>query len=191
MSSSEEPKYDWLSDAFLQTIVRNQLQQSDFVIKSYDITSATEKGENFLGTVFRAKVEIEHAQEQRSLNFIIKAQAGDDMDEVAQAFQAYKREVEMYTTVLPAMQMILQNAGIDIVLGPKCYYIKATDVLVLEDLKERGMEMKDRIQGLDLEHTKKTLETLAAFHAASMVYLQKVFQSRIVKSYSFHSLDYF
>lgn len=48
------------------------------------------------------------------------------------------------------------------------------DVMVLSDLKLEGYAMEDRFERLGLEHAKLTLSKLAKFHAAGLLYKERV-----------------
>lgn len=48
------------------------------------------------------------------------------------------------------------------------------DVMVLSDLKLEGYAMADRFERLGLEHAKLTLSKLAKFHAAGLLYKERV-----------------
>lgn len=54
------------------------------------------------------------------------------------------------------------------------------DVLVLSDLKVDGYVMADRFERLDLEHARLTLSKLAKFHAAGVLYRERVCVGLIV-----------
>lgn len=56
------------------------------------------------------------------------------------------------------------------VLGGK----EPVDIIILEDLKPAGYVNAKRQELLDLQHCELTLEKLAKFHAASVLYVEKV-----------------
>lgn len=179
MGESDVPTFDWLNKHFLAEIVQNEFQWSsnEFNVDSFDVTPASAKGENYLGTLLRVKVYITKDKESISRYYVIKTAAGDGncSEEVANQFGVYPKEMEMYETVLPAFTAIWKEAGFDVAFGPKCFgiYRDPVDIIVLEDLKQSGFVMKDRLVGFDMSHTNLVVERLAQFHATSIIYLEK------------------
>lgn len=181
--SNDQAEFKWLDVELMKTVVAKQLHETgllaqeniDIEIKS--VKPAISAGENFLGVVLRVTVEASVNNTKRLLNYVVKAQAGDKLDEIAVALNAYPTEIEMYTKILPALQEMLNKAGIEISLAPKCYHVQQKGehtVIVLEDLRDTGFANEDRIKGLDLQHALKTIERMAALHAASMTYHERV-----------------
>lgn len=48
------------------------------------------------------------------------------------------------------------------------------DLILMEDLNLGGYKAANRLVGLDYDHVKLTIAKLAKFHAASVVYVEKV-----------------
>ncbi|XP_033204918.1 uncharacterized protein LOC117165700 [Bombus vancouverensis nearcticus] len=79
----------------------------------------------------------------------------------------FQNEVAFYTHVWPALNE-LQTNGKEVFGGVAKIYAARIDLIVMEDLRERGFKMEDRRKGLQLEHLKRTLKALAGFHALSL-----------------------
>ena len=81
----------------------------------------------------------------------------------------FEKEIDMYTTVLPAMIEYQTQDGPKILPPfPKCYYGKfdgVNGVLVLENLRFRGYKGLDLKIGLNLNETQAVMKTFAEFHA--------------------------
>ncbi|XP_014283124.1 uncharacterized protein [Halyomorpha halys] len=76
----------------------------------------------------------------------------------------FHREVELYNKLLNNFHELIVDNTI-----PKCYLARSDDIVVLEDLTFKGFKNKNVFEPLDLLHCKKTLETIAKFHAASFI----------------------
>lgn len=79
---------------------------------------------------------------------------------------AYKKEIFIYNFLLKEFDKM----GLDTSFSPKCYLCKDDEVLVLEDIAQKGFKLTDRIKFLDLEHLKSSLESLATYHGCSFLY---------------------
>lgn len=78
----------------------------------------------------------------------------------------FRNEVAFYNHVWPALEK-LQNKNIIFNGIPKIYVAKS-DLIVMEDLREKGYIMADRRKGLELDKLKLVLKALAGFHALSL-----------------------
>lgn len=76
----------------------------------------------------------------------------------------------MYLEVVPEMEQLYRDVGVEVNFGAEAYQIQATDYYVLlEDLRPRGFRNANRLEGLDQAHTESVLRKLAQWHAASAV----------------------
>lgn len=79
----------------------------------------------------------------------------------------------MYSTYLPAFEKLYRDAGHSMELVPKCLEIGEIEgnlYFIFEDLAIQGYLSADRTKGLDMTHMRLSLQKLAEFHAASVVY---------------------
>ena len=84
--------------------------------------------------------------------------------EYLEQFGVFKKEKSVFADVLPKLEHIYPG------LTPKCYYAD-NNLLVFEDLNLHHFKMAAGRDGLlDYPHLKCTVKTLAAMHAASIVY---------------------
>lgn len=174
---SEE--FTWLNIDFLSKVVQNHFSWSEkeFCIDSFDVSRASGKGDNYLGTLLRIKVLIAHDEKKLEKYYTVKTSAGDGnfSEDIASQFGAYPKEKEMYSKILPAFEAIWKEVGIDVTFGPKCYGVfdDPVDIIVLEDLQQTGFTIGNRCLGLDLDHALMAVEKVSRFHAASLIYLKK------------------
>ncbi|XP_053977718.1 uncharacterized protein LOC128875829 [Hylaeus volcanicus] len=83
--------------------------------------------------------------------------------------QLFRNEVAFYTYVWPALNKLQTNHG-KVFSGVAKIYAARFDLIVMEDLRERGFKMADRRKGLQLDHLKRALKALAGFHALSLTF---------------------
>lgn len=179
MNKFDVPTFDWLNKDFVSKIVQNQFswKANEFEVFSFDVSHASAKGENYLGTLLRVKAVVIKDMRNFEQYYVIKTAAGDgnSAEDLANAFGAYPKEMEMYQKILPAFHEIWKEVGYEIEFAPKCYgtFKEPVEIIVLEDLKANGFLMEDRCVGFDMNHTLLVTERLAQFHAASVIYLEK------------------
>lgn len=172
-------EFTWLNKAFLTKVVQNQFlwDVNEFHVESFDVSRASDKGDNYLGTLLRVKTVIVKGGETLEEFYIVKTSAGDgNMSEaISTLFGAYPKEKEVYGKILPAFEAIWKDVGIDVTFGPKCFGVfeDPVDIIVLEDLKQGGFTIGNRCVGLDLDHALLAVEKVSKFHAASLIYLEK------------------
>ncbi|GAB0088769.1 hypothetical protein DMENIID0001_032330 [Sergentomyia squamirostris] len=174
----EKPKNGnprWLNKFFFNDILRKELEY--FKIIRVGIAPATGKGENYASIMYRVKLQIENKEKHvLQKTFIVKAlpDLGVHQDMIKQ-FNVFPKEIEMYDTLIPAFEKMYEDVGVKIRFGPSCLMAsnEPTDVIVMEDLNEKGYKVANRQVGLDLHHCEILLAKLAKFHAASVLYYEK------------------
>jgi len=76
----------------------------------------------------------------------------------------------MYVEVVPELEQLYRDVGLEVKFGAELYDIEASDYYVLlEDLRPRGFGNIDRLEGMDQAHTECVLKKFAQWHAASAV----------------------
>jgi len=76
----------------------------------------------------------------------------------------------MYLEVVPELEQLYRDVGLEVKFGAEAYEIEATDYYVLlEDLRPRGFRNINRLEGMDQAHTESVLKKFAQWHAASAV----------------------
>lgn len=79
----------------------------------------------------------------------------------------FRNEVAFYTHVWPTLDQLQRNVK-KVFAGVAKIYLARSDLIAMEDLKEKGYVMADRQKGLQVHHLKLVLEALAGFHALSL-----------------------
>uniref|UniRef100_A0A240PKZ1 CHK kinase-like domain-containing protein n=1 Tax=Anopheles epiroticus TaxID=199890 RepID=A0A240PKZ1_9DIPT len=168
---------EWMTaEYFTDAIaVKLDLPPTGFSITELDVRRATEAGDNYASVLYRVRVTVRLAEgdQQTVVSLIVKALPKLSLtDEMVKLMNLFPKEIAMYTDVLPALERLYHELGrTSVSFGPRClkHSTEPTDVIVLEDLRERQFTMANRRQGLDMEHTRMVLRRLAQFHAASAV----------------------
>lgn len=76
----------------------------------------------------------------------------------------------MYLEIVPELEQLYRDVGVEVKFGARAYEIPASDYYVLlEDLKPRGFQNANRLEGLDQAHTESALRKFAQWHAATAV----------------------
>lgn len=79
----------------------------------------------------------------------------------------FRNEVVFYKHVWPALNRLQLNDRRVFGGVPKIYAAR-TNLIAMEDLRERGFKMVDRRKGLEVQNLKQVLKALAGFHALSL-----------------------
>ncbi|XP_073842848.1 uncharacterized protein [Musca autumnalis] len=103
--------------------------------------------------------------------FMLKV--GPDTDlfrEMTESHDIFGTESGMYSEVVPEMEQIFADAGVNVKFGARSYTLPTNQPYVLlENLKEKDFRNANRLEGLDMDHTKCVLKKMAQWHAASAV----------------------
>jgi hypothetical protein len=169
---------EWLNGKIFVKVIENHLglKSDDFKVASIESKPATKPGDNYMAVLIRSKVEIEmKTGEKQSLSYIVKCLLSSVFNEkMVHGFAAFPREKKMYSELIPAFEKLYADVGVSVTFGPKCYFSSSdpTEMIIMEDLS--NYEMVHRSIGLDQAHIEEGLAWLGKFHAASMVYREKI-----------------
>lgn len=156
-------------------IIRKKLQRDamdDFSLVNYEIVPIDEVN-GYLGQYFTLKATVacpKSPLETRNINFFTKMppRTNSPLYDFSQENGAFKKEVDLYTTVFPEMLDDRDKRYI-----PECFFGDENNVIVLEDMAHSGYTMTDKSMPFDLEHCKILMKTLAKFHAKSLIFEQQ------------------
>lgn len=87
---------------------------------------------------------------------------------------SFNREKIVYYELIPAFNEMYRKAGKTTRIAPRTFKFDKDlgfDVILMEDLRSEGFMNMNRLEGLDMEHTKNSLNVIAEFHAASATYI--------------------
>ncbi|XP_037896110.1 uncharacterized protein LOC119641470 [Glossina fuscipes] len=158
--------------AVMNKYTGDQLQE----IKNFCLTPATVKGENYFSVLYSLRVEytLKTASNHTQLAaFIVKSKLENElMAQLEDDFDIYQREKQYYAVISEEFEKLLNSVNENCFLQPRVNYIDDR-VIVMENLKLKGYNIKDVREGLDLNQCHLVIQKLAKFHALSMVLYKK------------------
>ncbi|KAG5675464.1 hypothetical protein PVAND_005366 [Polypedilum vanderplanki] len=167
---------DMLNDDFFNDIVEKQLNVSrdKFKIRLIIFTAATGKSDNLVSEIYRVKIKIEYF-ESKILNIVdVIMKASFETIKEMKSISVFQREQLIYEYIPYFEKIWKERANIEIKFAPRCLRVESDpyEIIMLEDLKALGYEMRKRRFGLNFLETKLALSKLAKFHAASAIFYE-------------------
>lgn len=166
---------EYLNEEFFLNILKTTEKDPSIILTSFYMKPAIGKGEHFASCMYRVKISYAGKLAQRQISFVVKASFEDEfVNGTLNEYDIYKQEMKMYKNYLPIFKKYLSQINEDSDISPRTFYINfENDVIVFEDLAEKGYRMADRTDGLDMTHAKMVIEKMAKLHAASLIYNKK------------------
>ncbi|XP_017123772.1 uncharacterized protein LOC108143753 [Drosophila elegans] len=170
MAGSKIP--DWVTAELFEDVLKANVEGYSKVNNfKADIGSAA--GENYATIMLRVNIEVELQDgKTKPVSYMVKLPHQLEFyQEMMKRTNIFDIERLMYNQVVPEMEAIYKEVGVDITFGAKSYDLKnaKTDYVALEDLGIKGFKNANRLEGLDQTHTERVLRKLAQWHAASAV----------------------
>lgn len=152
-------------------IVFNKIRTHSYELKSFKLNPLSE-GFGFLGDHFILKIAIEHDGLDQELSFFAKFIPTTNKICETIALGAFKKEEFIYKQ----LKLVLKEFRISELLdfAPKCYFTRANDVIVLEDLNLLGLTFSDLTVPVTYEWMIMVTKQLGRFHACSFVLEEKL-----------------
>ncbi|KAH8359447.1 hypothetical protein KR093_006783 [Drosophila rubida] len=146
-------------------------------INQFDIEQTCGKGENFTTLVLRVKFVVNLKDDsQVTTSYIVKLLPTTlSTRDMISSWKVFDKEKLSYSQYVPHFEQMYAKVNKKSRFGAKYYELtspKTEEMIVLEDLGNRGFRNTNRQLGLDMDHTKTVLEKLAQLHAASAVYYE-------------------
>ncbi|XP_017104283.2 uncharacterized protein [Drosophila bipectinata] len=168
--SGTVPLPSWLKADLFEKLLSERFGDEYLAIRSFKPVAGLQPGENYSTIMLRLHFEVElkdHSTE--NVSFMLKTPHDFEMyREILKKNNMFVVERDVFLQVIPELEKMYKDAGLDIKFGARAYEIAAPDEYVLlQDLKPLGFKNVDRLEGLDMAHTKCVLKKLAQFHAAS------------------------
>lgn len=170
---------EFLTSDYFQDILRKYNKDKNLKVSSNKVGPCGGVGDAFASTMYRVEIFATQKNDEimKHVNVIVKMLpalqlARDKLGEGS--YNVHEKEMEIFQKVLPEFRKILKSAGEIKSVFPRAIAVdRLNGVLVLEDLSLKRFKMADRKVGLDLQHMKLALESLARFHAPSIILLDK------------------
>ncbi|XP_011192723.1 uncharacterized protein LOC105218687 [Zeugodacus cucurbitae] len=162
---------EWLkADLFLELLQKNVPNFK--CIRNFSAEASENAGENYvtLMALLNIDAELEDGKSQQ-VSYMMKI-PNEMVQKVINNRKFFGTEGIMYRDVIPEMEKLYSDAGVQVRFSPKYYDIETPSefgVILMEDLQPHNFKNVNRLEGLDIEHTKCALKKLAQLHAASAV----------------------
>ncbi|XP_037783238.1 uncharacterized protein LOC119579474 [Penaeus monodon] len=203
--SVEGPKANDSSEVVAQESKAMELQECDVrgavvadkgegvVLTSWAAEDLGKKGDNYMSFVKRVKAQVTIGGREEQLTYVakVKIPSSDSFGEFSN--MVFTKEHEFYTKLLPELNGVLAEAGLNPLRVPKFYHHSKTEereILILEDLIARDFLMADRKKGLDIPHMRLALEELGKFHASSYLLQQKTPHEDLIERHRFLGVEW-
>lgn len=153
-----------------KNILSKDLNHQNFTIKSFEISSLSDKIEGFLGEHFVIVIEYDLLEEpscQYKKRYFMKMLSGSSqvIIQITTALNAFAKEEFFYNFLLLEMS----KHHVDVSFAPKSYICKS-NIVVLEDLSMKEYKSFPKNNFFDLAHCKQALITLSKLHSSSILY---------------------
>lgn len=151
-------------------MIKSYKNDDTIEITNFELKSGL--GEHFGSQMHRATIEFRSDKYSlnETLNVVIKVKPSDpNLEQVVAAGPLFETEIEAYLRVIPAMNRLYERSGRKIDFAPELIYAanEPNMVIILKDLTPDGYSVY-RVPPNDLDDSKKMIQRLAQFHAASM-----------------------
>nr|XP_044251489.1 uncharacterized protein LOC108064816 [Drosophila takahashii] len=159
----------WLTVQFLTEVLSGHEKEKDLEVTNLDLTQGCVEGDNYICSMYRAKVEYKTQKATLSKTLIIKT-----VSEGYAVSASFINEIGMYKKVLPEFEKILREKNDTTKLHAECIYysLEPRQVIIFEDLVEKGYAMvQNRL--LTDEEICRAYTKLAKVHAVSMKFINE------------------
>ncbi|KAL5274236.1 hypothetical protein ACFFRR_000786 [Megaselia abdita] len=169
----------WVTQEYFKSIVANEIENFSKITK-FSVESGSPPGENYASIMLRILIEAElNDGSSQDLSLMMKTTHSLDTDagKMVADMGIFAKENDIYDNFLPTFEKMYLEKGRKIVFGPKSFKLDkdpGVDTVVLEDLRPKKFKNANRLEGLDLDHTKSVLKKLAEYHAVSAVYYETI-----------------
>lgn len=153
-----------------QKILENYLKSQNFELENYKVESLADKVTGMMAEYYSLKIVFTFEGKRQSKQCFCKklAMFHQVQEIMGKAQGAFEKEAFIYNFLKPECSKI---PGYNLIFAPECYFTIEHDLFVLEDLSELQYEIVNSNHNID--QCKMALETIAKFHASSVIYEEK------------------
>ncbi|XP_061387862.1 uncharacterized protein LOC133322927 [Musca vetustissima] len=165
----------WIKAELFEDVLR-EIDPNFLSIEKFEVNGALSPGENYASIMLKVDIVMKLQDgSNKSQSFMLKVLHDNELfRELIQTYNMFDVESGIYGDVVPELEQILADAGINVRFGPKSYRLATDEThILLENLKDLGFRNANRLEGLDMAHSKSVLNKLALWHAASAVRVQQ------------------
>lgn len=153
-----------------QKILENHLKTQNFELQSFNVESLAGKVTGMMAEYYNLQIVFTVEGKSQSKQFFCKklAMFHQVQQIMGKAQGAFEKEDFIYNFLKPECSKI---PDYNLSFAPECYFTIDNDLFVLEDLYELGYKVIT--SGHNIDVCKMALETIAKFHASSVIYEEK------------------
>lgn len=178
ISTSEVKIEEIVTPEVLSAILKNYDEEGNWELVDWEGELGTVAGDNYISLIYAVKITLKKkvacGEDTQVLPVMLKVLPRNEMrvKHINEA-NVFVKDVSMYDKIIPAIEQFQRKTLSEQEVctpWPKCYASKVDgkdDFLAMEDLKAQGFKMASRKVGLDFEHCKLVLQTMAKYHALS------------------------
>ncbi|XP_055308222.1 uncharacterized protein LOC129572304 [Sitodiplosis mosellana] len=176
MSTNDEnilSDFPWITSLFVQKLLDQSEQSKDVNLKSFIVKRCFNEGEGFSSNMLCLKTTFHKSRDDvvdtKHTDFIFKiALQTEEFDKLFEEGLYFEKEIFVYSTILPKLKHSFEVVGMTVEIGPR-YFMGNTQqrILILEDMRVQQFKGVDLTHGLDMDHMKLTVATLAKWHAGT------------------------
>ncbi|XP_049308210.1 uncharacterized protein LOC125777425 [Bactrocera dorsalis] len=163
---------EWLNEDLFADLLKKNVPNFKS-IKNFTAKVSEGAGENYATLMVSVNLDAELEDgETQNFSYMIKLPIDAVQELLAKNHNIFVTENVIYKDVIPEMEQMYRDAGVDVKFGTKHYDLKTPSkfgIVLMEDLRPHGFKNVNRLEGFDMEHTKAALKKLAQWHAASAV----------------------
>ncbi|KAH8307820.1 hypothetical protein KR059_000319 [Drosophila kikkawai] len=162
---------DWVKPEAFEDLLRRKVKDYKET-KSLRAKAGVAPGENYATIMLRVELDVETKDKsQLTKAFMLKTpHQSEAYRKVIEKSNIFDVELGMYLEVVPELEQLYRDAGLEVKFGAEAYEIPVSDYhVLLEDLRPRGFRNVNRLEGMDQAHTESVLKKMAQWHAASAV----------------------
>lgn len=122
MPSEQAETAPWMNNDYFKAILSKYEGHDNFQLREFIVSSGTNKGENFAGSIFRVKLNYLLKGEPTETTFILKARsASSAVSEMLDEMGTFEGETHLYANVLPECESLLPNFKLAPRYGPQIF----------------------------------------------------------------------
>ena len=192
IAKSNEDIMPELTKKFFEKVLRESEKNDELQVLKVKVSSGKDFGNHFCSEVNSLEVSVKLSKEcQESFQLVVKSQPmSEDARKFLSPSRTFEREVEMYSSVLPALARytLAENKSVagdhvsDILPIPRCYFTRCEggeaskdDMIIMENLEKKGFIFitNGDDEEINKAHVEIVIREIAKLHAIS--YCMKVY----------------
>ncbi|XP_051158161.1 uncharacterized protein LOC127279683 [Leptopilina boulardi] len=151
-------------------------KEKNILNPKFYFSNASKDGDNFLGCLYRVRIESEENGETTEMNLIFKClPISGEMRHLLRTENLFLSEITFYELRFPMFVKLLEKYEMTMTEVPRYYGCRnspGNKIIIMEDLNSKGYMMKES-KLLDYSHATMAIRLLGKFHACSFALRDK------------------